>query len=179
MAVYARYPIAKAPGMGENFFFVFSALPAATAAEFTNGWQVALGVVFVSGVLFLILSLVGLRELIFNSVSTSMKNGIAAGIGGFHCDYRIAVGWDHYQRPCPCFVEVFYVVRSTRTDRGGCTVDKLGSRLLRVPVPTRGKAPSLSELLDARKPVAVLKVCATNKQPRTPAPERTHSLGCA
>jgi adenine/guanine/hypoxanthine permease len=83
MAIYARYPIAQAPGMGENFFFVFSALPAATAAGFANGWQVALGVVFVSGVLFLILSLIGLRELIFNSVSPSMKNGIAAGIGLF------------------------------------------------------------------------------------------------
>ena len=83
MAVYARYPIAQAPGMGENFFFVFSALPAATAAGFRNGWQVALGVVFVSGVLFLILSLVGLRELIFNAISPSLKNGIAAGIGLF------------------------------------------------------------------------------------------------
>lgn len=83
MAIYARYPIAQAPGMGENFFFVFSAIPAATAAGFANGWQVALGVVFVSGVLFLVLSLIGLRELIFNSVSPSMKNGIAAGIGIF------------------------------------------------------------------------------------------------
>src|SRR5262249_21898140 len=71
MAFYARYSIAQAPGMGENVFFVFSAVPAATAAGFTNGWQVALGVVFVSGVLFLILSLVGLRELIFNAVSPS------------------------------------------------------------------------------------------------------------
>ena len=69
MALYARYPIAQAPGMGENFFFIFSTLPAATAAGFGNGWQVALGVVFVSGVLFLILSLIGLRELIFNSIS--------------------------------------------------------------------------------------------------------------
>src|SRR5438093_4780129 len=83
IAFYARYPIAQAPGMGENFFFVFSALPAATAAGFSNGWQVALGVVFVSGALFLKLSLIGLRELIFNSVSPSMKNGIAAGIGLF------------------------------------------------------------------------------------------------
>src|SRR5262249_60693758 len=83
MALYARYPIAQAPGMGENFFFVFSALPAATAAGFANGWQVALGVVFVSGVLFLILSLSGLRELIFDSISPSLKNGIAAGIGLF------------------------------------------------------------------------------------------------
>ena len=83
MALYARYPIAQAPGMGENFFFVFSAIPAATAAGFTNGWQVALGAVFISGVLFLILSLVGLRELIFNAISPSLKNGIAAGIGLF------------------------------------------------------------------------------------------------
>src|SRR6202012_4521565 len=47
MALLARYPIAQAPGMGENFFFVFSAIPAATAAGFADGWQVALGVVFV------------------------------------------------------------------------------------------------------------------------------------
>ncbi len=83
MALLARYPIAQAPGMGENFFFVFSAIPAATAAGFANGWQVALGVVFVSGVLFLILSVVGLREMIFNAISPSMKNAIAAGIGLF------------------------------------------------------------------------------------------------
>src|SRR5437667_5455785 len=89
MAFYARYPIAQAPGMGENFFFVFSALPAATAAGFTNGWQVALGVVFVSGVLFLILSLVGLRELIFNAVIPSLKNGIEAGIGMFIAFIRL------------------------------------------------------------------------------------------
>jgi len=83
MALLARYPIAQAPGMGENFFFVFSAIPAATAAGYANGWQVALGCVFVSGMVFLILSLVGLREMIFNAISPSMKNSIAAGIGLF------------------------------------------------------------------------------------------------
>jgi len=83
MAIYARYPIAQAPGMGENFFFVFSAVPAAAAAGFADAWQVALGVVFISGVLFLLLSLAGLRELIFNAVSSNLKNGIAAGIGLF------------------------------------------------------------------------------------------------
>src|SRR3989475_1468800 len=83
MGLYARYPIAQAPGMGENFFFVFSAIPAAAAAGFPNAWAVALGTVFISGVLFLTLSLVGLRELIFNAVSPSLKNGIAAGIGLF------------------------------------------------------------------------------------------------
>jgi adenine/guanine/hypoxanthine permease len=83
MALYARYPIAQAPGMGENFFFVFSAVPAAAAAGFANAWQVALGTVFISGVLFLILSVVGLREMIFNAASPSFKNAIAAGIGLF------------------------------------------------------------------------------------------------
>jgi AGZA family xanthine/uracil permease-like MFS transporter len=83
MGLYARYPIAQAPGMGQNFFFVFSALPAATAAGFTNNWEVALGVVFLSGVLFLALSLVGLREMIMDAISPSLKSGIAVGIGLF------------------------------------------------------------------------------------------------
>src|SRR5436309_1385622 len=56
MALYARYPIAQAPGMGENFFFVFSAIPAAASAGFSSAWQVALGTVFISGLLFLALS---------------------------------------------------------------------------------------------------------------------------
>ncbi len=83
MALYARYPIAQAPGMGENFFFVISVVPAAVAAGFGNGWQVALGVVFVSGVLFLIISLIGVREIIVNAISPSMKNAMAVGIGLF------------------------------------------------------------------------------------------------
>src|SRR6476620_5622063 len=83
MALYARYPIAQAPGMGENFFFVFSAIPAAVAAGFANAWAVALGVVFISGILFLIISLTGLREAIFNSLSPSLKSATATGIGLF------------------------------------------------------------------------------------------------
>jgi len=69
--------------MGENFFFVFSVLPGAAAAGFANSWQVGLGVVFISGVLFLVLSLVGVREIILNAVSPSMKNAMAVGIGLF------------------------------------------------------------------------------------------------
>lgn len=83
MALYARYPIALAPGMGENFFFIFSAVPAAAAAGFTNSWQVALGTVFISGLLFMLISAVGVREALINAVSPSMKNGIAVGIGLF------------------------------------------------------------------------------------------------
>ena len=83
MGLYARYPIAQAPGMGENFFFVFSAVPAAVAAGAAVPWATALGAVFVSGVLFLVLSLVGAREAVMNAISPSMKHAIAAGIGLF------------------------------------------------------------------------------------------------
>jgi len=83
MGLYARYPIAQAPGMGENFFFVFSVLPGVAAAGYTNSWQVGLGIIFVSGILFLALSLLGIREKIINAVSPSMKNAMAVGIGIF------------------------------------------------------------------------------------------------
>lgn len=83
MGLYARYPIAQAPGMGENFFFVFSVLPGAAAAGYTNSWQVGLGIIFISGILFLAISLLGVREKIINAVSPSMKNAMAVGIGLF------------------------------------------------------------------------------------------------
>ena len=83
MGLYARYPIAQAPGMGENFFFVFTAIPMAAAAGAAVPWATALGAVFVSGVLFLVLSLVGAREAVMNAISPSMRHAIAAGIGLF------------------------------------------------------------------------------------------------
>ncbi|MGW8256688.1 MAG: NCS2 family permease [Thermoguttaceae bacterium] len=95
MGLYARYPIAQAPGMGENFFFVFTLLPAAQAmiaAQMkagglqpgsTTAWQVGLGVIFYSGVLFLLLSLLGVREKLMEAISPSMRSGIAVGIGLF------------------------------------------------------------------------------------------------
>ncbi len=88
MGWLARYPIAQAPGMGQNFFFVFTVLPGAGAlvsvqSGQTTAWQVALGVVFVSGVLFLFLSLIGFRKRLLEALSPSMQKGIAAGIGLF------------------------------------------------------------------------------------------------
>ncbi len=83
MGLYARYPIAQAPGMGENFFFVFTAIPAAAAAGAAVPWATALGAVFVSGVLFLVLTLAGAREAVMNGLSPSMRHAIAAGIGLF------------------------------------------------------------------------------------------------
>ena len=88
MGLWARYPIAQAPGMGENFFFVLSVLPAAAGlaavkSRETTDWQVALGVVFIAGVLFLVLSLLGLQRTLLNTISSSMRNAIAVGIGMF------------------------------------------------------------------------------------------------
>ncbi len=89
MGVYANYPIAQAPGMGENFFFVFSVIPAAAALisargwQDTSPWQIALGVVLISGILFLILSLLNVRQYLIDAISPSLKNGIAIGIGIF------------------------------------------------------------------------------------------------
>ncbi len=83
MGLYGRYPIAQAPGMGENFFFIFSAIPAAAAAGAAVPWATALGAVFLSGVLFLALTLAGAREAVMNAISPSLRHAIAAGIGLF------------------------------------------------------------------------------------------------
>jgi len=82
MGVYANYPIAQAPGMGENFFFV-SVIMGISALGVVKAWQIALGIVFISGVLFLIISLFNVREKLMNVISPSLKNGIAVGIGLF------------------------------------------------------------------------------------------------
>ena len=83
MGLYARAPIAQAPVMGANFFLVLTLLPAAAATGHPNPWQVAFGVVFVSGVLFLIVTLSGLRQAIVDAISPSLRGGIAVGIGLF------------------------------------------------------------------------------------------------
>lgn len=82
MGVYARYPIALAPGMGENFFFV-SVVMSLAALGLPNAWQTALGLVFVSGLAFLVLTLLRVREAVIDAISPSMRNGIAVGIGLF------------------------------------------------------------------------------------------------
>ena len=82
MGLWADYPIALAPGMGENFFFV-SMIMSLTAAGVPEAWRAALGLVFVAGIVFLVLSVAGVREAIIDAVSPSMRNGIAVGIGLF------------------------------------------------------------------------------------------------
>ncbi|NOX56618.1 MAG: NCS2 family permease [Planctomycetes bacterium] len=82
MGLYARYPIALAPGMGHNVFFV-SVIVTLGAMGLPTPWRVALGIVFIAGMLFLLLSLLGVREAIIRAISPSMKNSIAVGIGLF------------------------------------------------------------------------------------------------
>jgi AGZA family xanthine/uracil permease-like MFS transporter len=83
MGLWARLPIAQAPGMGENFFFVLTAIPAAAAAGSSEPWRVALGAVFLSGVAFLVLTIVGVRRLLADAISPSLRAAIAGGIGLF------------------------------------------------------------------------------------------------
>lgn len=78
MGLYANYPFALAPGMGLNAYFTFGVVQ---GMGFT--WQVALGAVFVSGVLFIIISVLPIREWIINAIPTSLKMAISAGIGLF------------------------------------------------------------------------------------------------
>ena len=78
MGLYANYPIALAPGMGLNAYFTFGVVK---GMGYT--WEVALGAVFISGLLFLVISLVKIREMIVSAIPMSMKLGIAAGIGLF------------------------------------------------------------------------------------------------
>jgi adenine/guanine/hypoxanthine permease len=78
MGLYANYPIALAPGMGLNAYFAFTMVP-----ELGGNWQLALGIVFLSGALFLLISLTPLREWLINAIPLNLKLGIAAGIGLF------------------------------------------------------------------------------------------------
>lgn len=78
MALYARYPIALAPGMGLNAFFAFYVVG---ALGFT--WQQALAGVFISGILALIISILPIRAWLVNSIPQSLKLATSAGIGFF------------------------------------------------------------------------------------------------
>jgi adenine/guanine/hypoxanthine permease len=78
MGVYAKRPFAVAPYMGENAFIVFTIVKGMGFA-----WQTALGAIFCSGVLFTLLTLVGIRSWIANAIPASLKHSFAVGIGLF------------------------------------------------------------------------------------------------
>jgi len=78
MGVIANFPIALAPGMGLNAYFAFAVVQGMGVP-----WQVALGAVFLSGLLFFAVSIFRIREWLVNGIPLSLKFGIAAGIGFF------------------------------------------------------------------------------------------------
>lgn len=78
MGLYARLPVAQAPGMGLNAFFTYGVV-----LGMGHTWQVALGAVFLSGCLFLLLSIFKIREMIIDAIPVSLKQGVIAGIGAF------------------------------------------------------------------------------------------------
>ncbi len=78
MGLYANYPIALAPGMGLNAYFAY-----VVVLQMGFTWQAALGAVFISGCLFLLVTLFGLRGLIIRGIPLSLRYAITVGIGLF------------------------------------------------------------------------------------------------
>jgi AGZA family xanthine/uracil permease-like MFS transporter len=78
MGLYANYPIAMAPGMGLNAYFAY-----AVVLGMKLPWQAALGAVFISGCLFILVSVFGLRAMIVNGIPRSLRVAITVGLGMF------------------------------------------------------------------------------------------------
>ena len=78
MGLYANYPIALAPGMGLNAYFAY-----VVVKGMGFSWEIALGAVFISGCLFILVSLFKLREMIVNGIPHSIRVAITVGIGMF------------------------------------------------------------------------------------------------
>ncbi len=78
MGLLANYPFAQAPGMGLNAFFAYT-----ICGSMGYSWQAALAAVFISGLVFILITLTGLRKSIVNVIPLYMKKAIAAGIGLF------------------------------------------------------------------------------------------------
>ena len=78
MAVFANYPFALAPGMGLNAYFAYTVV-----LGMGYSWQVALAAVFVEGIIFVFLSVLNVREAIFNAIPFNLKKAVSVGIGLF------------------------------------------------------------------------------------------------
>jgi AGZA family xanthine/uracil permease-like MFS transporter len=102
MGLLANYPIAQAPLMGENFFFAVSVVGLMGVP-----WPTALGIVFLSGLLFLALTLLRVREMILDAVPAGLKHAIAGGIGIFVAFIGLTEGGLVARHPAPtAFVQI-------------------------------------------------------------------------
>ena len=78
MGLVAKYPFAQAPGMGLNAYFAYTVVLGQKIP-----WQTALGAVFISGTLFVVLSLIGARQAVVRAIPNHLKYAVTAGIGMF------------------------------------------------------------------------------------------------
>ena len=78
MGIFARYPIALAPGMGLNAYFTYTVVKGMGVP-----WETALGAVFLSGIAFLILTAAGVRQMIVSAIPSELYSAVAVGIGLF------------------------------------------------------------------------------------------------
>lgn len=78
MAAFANYPFVLAPGMGLNAYFTYTVV-----LQYGNSWETALTAVFVEGIIFIIISFVNVREMIFNAIPRNLKGATSVGIGLF------------------------------------------------------------------------------------------------
>jgi adenine/guanine/hypoxanthine permease len=85
MGALARYPIALAPGMGLNAYFTYTVVKGMGVA-----WQAALGAVFLSGIAFLVLTALGVRQLIISTIPFELYAAVAAGVGLFIALHRLS-----------------------------------------------------------------------------------------
>jgi len=140
MGLYANYPIAQAPGMAQNAFFTFGVV-----LGMGHNWQTALGAVFISGVIFVGLSVLPVREWLINAIPRNLKLGMAAGIGlflGFIALKNAGIVVDHPAtlvglgeltrfEPMVC-IAAFVVIAalSARKVRGAVIIGILGAALV-------------------------------------------------
>lgn len=80
MGLFANYPIVIGPGLGLNAYFAFSVVKGGG-----HSWEIALGAVFISGIMFLLVSLTKFRSVFIDAIPDSLKHAITAGIGFFVC----------------------------------------------------------------------------------------------
>jgi len=87
MGWYSNWPVGLAPGMGLNAFFTYTVV-----GEMGYSWEIALGSVFISGVLFFLISVTKMRRWILDSIPLNMRIAMGVGVGLFICFVGLKIG---------------------------------------------------------------------------------------
>ena len=163
MGLYANYPIALAPGMSLNAYFTYS-----VCIGMHIPWRTALGVVFISGALFVLLTVTRVREQIVNGIPDSLKHSTAAGIGMFIAfvglrNAKLVVAnpatfvglgnFSDHEVQAACFGLLLTVVLMARKINGAILLGILGTTILGI---IRGMAHWPAALVSQPHPSATL-----------------------